>query len=103
MNQTDSNGIKLPASEMSSHDFSSMYTTSEHPMIIELLNEYIDLVFDHEKEKDPNRQILLLKDNGKSFDWTNTKDTDTRTTQNFDANKLKQWIKLHIDNLFVVA
>ena len=97
MNMMDSNGIKPPKSGMSSHDFSSMYTTLEHPMIIELLNEYIDLVFNHKKEKDSNRQILLLKDNGKSFDWTNTKETDTRSTQHFVANKLKEWNKLHIN------
>ena len=53
--------------------------------------------------KDSNRQILLLKDGGKSFDWNNTKDINRRSTQHFDANKLKEWIKLHIDNLFVVA
>ena len=88
---------------MSSHDFSAMYTTMEHEQIIELLGEYVDLVFNTEQIKDPNRSILLLKENGRSFEWTNSKDTNTRTTQHFDAGRLKQWTKEHMENLFVMV
>ena len=103
MNSMNSNGIQPPTLGMSSHDFSATYTIMEHEQIIELLGEYVDLVFNTEQDKYPNRTVLLLKYNGRSFEWTNSKDTSTRTSQHFDAKRLKEWLKEHIENLFVMV
>ena len=101
MNKMNSNGIKPHKEGMSSHDFSSMYTTLDHKILLQLLDEFIDLVFTTEHTKSANRRILLLKKGG-TFEWTNKKASeDTRTTQHFDARRLKGWIHYLINNMYV--
>ena len=108
MHKMNSNGIQPDKAGMSTHDFSSMYTTLKHEVLLQQLDEFVHLVFGNELAKDPNRAILSLKSDG-THEWTNKKanskttQQNSKTTQHLDVNRLREWIHYLINNLFITT
>ena len=105
MHKMNSNGIQPDKAGMSTHDFSSMYTTLKHEVLLQQLDEFVHLVFKTEQAKDPNRTILSLKSDG-THEWTDKKantSINSKTTQHLDVNRLKEWIHYLIGNLFITT
>jgi hypothetical protein len=103
----DSQGMRPHQDEMETFDFASMYTTMDHEVIKELLDEYVDMVFTQEATNNPSHKVLHLHKTGKP-EWTprkpatkTGKNNSTYTNQHITGKDFKEWIHFLLDNLYV--
>ena len=72
---------KRSAKDISTFDFSTLYTKLPHDDLLRVLNELIDFVFDGKNFRTEKKKRYLTIDDYKSY-WSNTKTGKSYTKQN---------------------
>ena len=89
------------------YDFSTMYTSLKLDVIRRKMGEYVDLVFEYQRQSTGNKsdkgkeKIMMLKYKGRSTWVTKSDQKDTTCNKAVTAERIKKWIKYLLKRLFV--
>jgi len=101
-------GLKPGADGQQTYDFSTMYTSMKLECVEEKMKQYVDLVFEYQKQngskKDRGKEKVLLVKHKDIGGWRVRNDEqqrDTDSTKFITAETLKRWIAYLLQRLFV--
>jgi disulfide oxidoreductase YuzD len=89
------------------YDFSTMYTSLKLDVIQQKMEEYIDLVFEYQRQSTGSKsdkgkeKIMMLKYKGRSTWVTKSNQTDTTCSKAVTAERIKEWVRYLLKRLFV--
>ena len=108
MARMEAAGLRPGAGGQQTYDFSTMYTSMKLECVEEKMKQYVDLVFEYQKQtglkKDRGKEKVILVKNKGIGGWRvrdDAQQNDTAGTKYISAARLKKWITYLLQRLFV--